>query len=302
MTPKAALAQMVQAAAPQQMPVTDLMAGLAGIAGKVALPEPVLKAIQQVMAQQVPISAGKVDPAGLQRAVLNSGVFQEAKLARGTGQLLSQPDMKSSLLSLRQTLGSWLGNLPQLAAITPVPPPMRGAVPRARDFQIQPIDPAAGPEQVGKHLLERTESALSRIRLHQHASLPDPSFRTGGDWSMDLPVLIGAQQALLHIHIHRDHDDTNDQETSERGWKLRFAVNLPELGEVGAQVSLRGRATGVMFWAVDEQTAQALQSDTATLREALEAAGLRPGAIIVRHGEPPAPPPAASGLFVDARS
>jgi len=301
-TPKTALSQMVQAAAPQQMPVSNLMAGLAGIAGKVALPGPVLKAIQQVMAQQLPIGAGKVGAAGLQRAVLNSGVFQEAKLAQGAVPLLAQPDMKSSLLGLRQALITWLGSLPQLAAVTPVPPPVRGAVPRARDVQIEPIDPSAGPEQVGKHLLERTEGALSRIRLHQHASLPDPSFRTGGDWSMELPVLIGTQQALLHIHIHRDQDDAKEQGTAERGWKLRFAVNLPELGEVGAQVSLRGRATGIMFWAIEEQTARALQSDTAVLREALEAAGLRPGAIIVRHGEPPELPPAASGHFVDARS
>lgn len=301
-TPAAALSQMVPAAAQRQMPVSNLMAGLTAIAGKVALPEPVLKAIQQVMAQQMPIGAGKVDAARLQRAIQNSGVFQEAKLAQGAGPLLVQPDMKSSLLALRQTLTTWLGNLPQLAAVTPMPPPVRGAVPRARDLQIHPVDPSTGPEQVGKQLLERTEGALSRIRLHQHASLPDPSLRTGGDWSLDLPVLIGAQQTLLHIHIHRDQDNANDHETGERGWKLRFAVNLPELGEVGAQVSLRGRATGIMFWAVDEQAARALQSDTAVLREALEAAGLKPGAIIARHGEPPTPPPAASGLFVDARS
>ena len=290
---------MVQAALPRQDSITSLTVALTGIAGRVALPEPVARAVQQVLAGRVTIDGGKLDGAELQKAVLRSGVFQEANLTRsGAPPLTPQADMKSTLLALRQTLTTWLGQQAPLTPASQIPPPIRGHVPRARASEVSSIDPRAAPEEVGKQLLERTEAALSRVRLHQSASLPDLAARTA-DWSMDLPVLVGQHQALLHLQIHRD--EHNGSETpAERGWQMRFAINLPGMGEVGAQVSLRGGATGVMLWATERATSEALEAEAASLRDSLAAAGLKPGAVLVRHGEPPAPAPAPSGHFVDA--
>lgn len=299
-TPQAALAQMVQASVPRQGSVTALTTALTNIAGKVMLPEPVARAAQQVLAGRVAIDAPRFDGSALQTAVRSSGVFQEAGLARGQ-PLLQQPDLKSALLALRQTLTTWLGQQAPVAAVAQIPPPLRGTTPRARASEPPPpLDAEAVPEEVGKHLLERTESALARVRLHQHASLPDPTGRTA-EWSMDLPVLVGTQQTLMQLQIHRDQH--NESETGgERGWQMRFALNLPEMGEVGAQVSLRSRSVGVMLWATDAATSAALDEKIVALRESLATAGLHPGAVIVRHGEPPAPPTAPSGHFVDART
>ncbi|WP_193335898.1 flagellar hook-length control protein FliK [Devosia beringensis] len=300
-TPQAALAQMVQAALPQQNSIVGLTAALTSIAGTVALPEPVVRAAQQVLANQLNVAGGKLDGASLQKAVLNSGVFQEAGLARaGTPLLVPQADMKTSLLALRSTLTSWLGQqLPVIAAVTQVAPPLRGKFPRVTGSGIPPIDPAAAADEVGKHLLERTEAALSRLRLHQHASLPDPNVK-GAEWSMDLPVVIAGHQTLLQLQIHRDEQNPGEA-ASERGWQMRFAINLPGMGEVGAQVSLRGRAAGVMLWASEPATSAALEADIDGLRGTLAGVGLTPGAIIVRHGAPPASPQAAnSGHLVDA--
>ena len=297
-TPQAALAQMVQASVPRQGSITALTTALASIAGKVVLPEPVARAAQQVLAGRVAIDGRRFDAATLQAAVRGSGVFQEANLARG--QALLQPDMKSALLTLRQTLTTWLGQQAPVAAVAQIPPPLRGTTPRARASEPPPIDADDTPREVGRQLLERTESALARVRLHQHASLPDPVGRTA-DWSMDLPVMVGTQQTLLHLQIHRDQQNEAEA-AAERGWQLRFALNLPGMGEVGAQVSLRARAVGVMLWATEPAASAVLDAEVAALRESLAAAGLHPGAIIVRHGEPPAPPAAPSGHFVDARS
>lgn len=301
-TPEAALAQMVQAALPQQNTVANLVAALTAIAGKVALPEPVVRAAQQVLANRVAIDGGRLDGAVLQKAMLNSGVFQEASLARaGTPLLPPQADMKSAMLALRQSLGNWLGQQPQLlASIAQPAPPLRGKIARVAALDIAPIDPAAAVEETGKHLLDRTEAALARTRLHQHASLPDPHVK-GADWSADLPVVVGGQQSLLQLQIHRDQHNGSEQ-ASERGWQMRFAINLPDMGEVGAQVSLRGSATGIMLWAAESDTTAALSADIDGLRDALSAAGLTPGAVIVRHGPPPeAPQPANSGHLVDSR-
>jgi hypothetical protein len=298
-TPQAALAQMVQTALPRQDGVTSLTAALTSIAGKVALPEPVARAAQQVLAGRVTIDGSKLDAAVLQKAILRSGIFQEAALVRaGSPVPTPQTDMKSALLALRQTLTTWLGQQAPLTPASHIPPPLRGHVPRARTSDAPPIDPGATPEEVGKQLLERTEAALSRVRLHQNASLPDPVAR-GADWSMDLPVMIGTHQTLLQLQIHRDEQNGSDA-PAERGWQLRFAINLPGMGEVGAQVSLRGVATGVMLWATERETSEALEADIEALRDTLASVGLKPSAVIVRHGEPPAPPPAPSGHLLDA--
>lgn len=291
---------MVQVAVQRQGPITSLTSALTSVAGKVALPEPVVRAAQQVLAGRLAAPNGKIEAATLQRAVLTSGVFQEAALVQG-GNTATQPDMKSALLALRQTLTTWLGPQAPIAPPTHIAPPMRGSVPRAKAADAPPIDPATAPEEVGKHLLERTEAALSRLRLHQQASLPDAAVRTGGDWSMDLPLLVGQHQTLLQIQIHRDQQGSAD-DSGERGWQMRFALNLPGMGEVGAQVSLRGTATGIMLWATESATSEALQAGLGELREALVSAGLKTGAVIVRHGEPPAPALAPSGHFVDART
>lgn len=297
-TPQAALAQMVHAAAPRQGTIMALTTALTAIAGQVALPEPVLRAAQQILGRQIAIDAPGFSGGTLQSALRGSGLFQEAMLARGQAPL-PQTDLKSALLGLRQSLGAWLGPEAPLTPVAQIAPPLRGNVPRARFPEPPPLDPEAGPETVGRQVLERTESALARLRLHQHASLPDPVVR-GADWSVDLPILAGGQPALLHIQIHRDAQSEGDAEAAP-GWQLRFAINLAGLGEVGAQVSLRGGATGVMLWAAEPQTAQALEAGLGELRAALAGAGLSPGALVVRHGAPPAPPTAPSGHFVDAR-
>ncbi|MET3925422.1 flagellar hook-length control protein FliK [Devosia sp. 2618] len=296
-TPRSALAQMANASLPRQAPVTELTAALTSIAGKVVLPEAVTKAAQQVLAGRVMIDSPKFDGGQLQAAVRGSGIFQEAGLAKGQLPLPSA-DLKSALLALRQTLTQWVGQQAPVAPASAVPPPLRGTTPRSRTPDTRAIDPASQPEEVGRQLLERTDWALSRVRLHQHASLPDPQGKTG-DWSLDLPVLIGTQQALMQLQIHRDEHREGDG-GAETGWQMRFALNLPTLGEVGAQVSLRGGTTGVMLWATDPAASQALEAEAMALRETLAAAGLKPGAVVVRHGAPPEPQPARSGHFIDA--
>ena len=301
MTQQGALAQLVHTEVQRQDTIQGLTTALSAIAGRVALPEPVARAAQAVMAGQVPIDPGKLDGAVLQRAVQSSGVFQEATLARGELPL-PQTDMKSALLSLRQNLSAWVG---QMAAIIPaaaIAPPVRGSVPRARAGDPPPIDPVAPAEEIGKHLLERTDSALGRMRLHQHASLPEQAnAQAPADWSMDLPVLIGQQQSILHLQIHRDAQHESET-ASERGWQMRFAIALPALGEVGAQVSLRGNATGVMLWADEPATAVSLDAELPALRTTLAGLGLNPGTVFVRQGAPLQLTPAPSGHFVDSSS
>ena len=291
---------MVQQALPRQDSVVGLTTALTQVVARVALPEPVMKAAQLVLGQSLSLDDGGPNAASLQRAIRGSGIFQEALLAGGLAKAAGA-DMKSALLGLHRQLGAWLGDQAPVEQVRTIPPPLRGMVPRARLDNLPLGDLPDDPQAAGKLLLERTEAALSRLRLHQHVSLPEPGARHEAQWSLDLPVVFGGQQSLLHIQIHRDRATTPEQ-GEERGWQVRFAVNLSDMGEVGAQISLRGMSTSVLLWAEREDTSAALADNVAMLRQELESLGLSPGAVVVRTG-PPSPTTGAgmsSGHIVDA--
>lgn len=296
--PQAALTQMVQQALPRQGSIVGLTTALSAAVERIALPEPVLKAAQQVLAQRLSLDGGQLDGAAVQKAVQNSGIFQEALLASGRGQAAGG-DLKTAMLGLQRQLGAWLGNQAAIDQVGAIAPPLRGQVPRARAGEAPPPDLPEDPVETGKLLLERTDAALSRLRLHQNASLPDPVSRHEAQWSLDLPVTVAGQQSLLQMQIHRDEDGAATR-PEDRGWQVRFAINLSDLGEVGAQVTLRGAVVGVMLWADRDETAQVLAGNVDMLRDTFTQSGLTPGAIVVRSGAPVNAPPAPSGHVVDA--
>ncbi|MEO5808304.1 flagellar hook-length control protein FliK [Devosia sp.] len=301
-TEQAAVAQMVQLSAGRQNTTTTLMSGLQALAqSQVPLPAPVAKAAAQVLATRTELNPQTLTGAVLQKAVLASGVFQESLLAAGTAPSTPQGDVKSALLSLRSALVSWLG--PDGAVVMPHmqrQPPVRGSGPRAQR-EAADFGPLSGsPEDIGKAVLDRTEGALARLRLHQHASLPDQSVRSGSELNLEIPVTINQQQSVLQMQVSRDGGGGNSAaQESERSWQIRFAMDLQNQGEVGAQVGLRGQKASVLLWAAEEATAQQLRGLLPQLGAELAAAGLDIGSISVRSGVPAAPARASGGL-VDA--
>lgn len=295
----AALAHMVQQALPGQSSIGALTGMLAAAIGRAGLPEPVLKAARQILDNQLTVRGGTIDAGALKSALRSSGIFQEAKLAQGA-PAAAGADTKSGLLAMRQGLSQWLGSQPQISQIAQIPPPLRHVLPRAKLPDVPLLDLPEDAEDLGRLLLERTEGALSRVRLHQHASLPEAQRGSESQWNMDLPIALGQHQAVLQLQIH--HDGGGDASRPEdRGWQVRFATNLPDLGEVGAQVSLRGQTTGIMLWADRDETAKAFSDNIEELRTSLESVGLKPGALVVRVGAPgEVHAPTASGHIVDA--
>ncbi|SFV31522.1 hook-length control protein FliK [Devosia crocina] len=293
-----ALAQMVQRALPAQASLGAITGVLSATISQLAVPEPVLKAARQILDNQLVARDGKIEGAALKGAIGRSGIFQEAMIAKGMAGEAAL-DTKSGLLALRQSLGQWLGNQAAIAQISQLPPPMRHVHPRARQPELLlPLLPT-DPEDMGRLLLERTEGALSRLRLHQNASLHDGSRTADSQWSLDLPVVYAGQQAIVHLQIHRD-PQSEEARPEDRGWQVRFAVNLASLGEVGAQISLRGLQTGIMLWADREDTAAQFSAGISELKQALEEAGLNLGALVVRNGGPSEmQAPASSGQFLD---
>lgn len=288
-SPQAALAQMVQQALPRQDSMVGLTTALTAAVSTFVLPEPVAKAAQQVLAGRVALDGQQVTGAALKLAVQKSGIFQEAMLAAGQGAQAAG-DAKSALLGLRQSLGAWLGQQAPVAQVASVAPPLRGLLPRARAGDGGTPSLPDDVLEAGKILLERTDAALSRLRLHQSASIPEPhASRQDAQWSLDLPVVVAGQQHLLQMQIHKDPESEGDRPEG-RGWQIRFAINLSDAGEIGAQISLRANTAGVLLWADRAETAAMLAEDAEGLKEALSGVGLTPGAVVIRTGAPmPAP-------------
>lgn len=299
---QAAVAQMVSQALPKQNSVAALNSVISAVAGRVPLPPDVLKAAQGVFGQQMNLDGGAIDPLVLKNAVKQSGIFHETLLGAGQAQS-ANGDLKGSLLGLQRALGAWLGsNAEMVQQLSQLPPPLKGLNPRVRQHREDANGLPRDPTEIGKILVDRTEASLARLRLHQGASMPDQSQTVGRQdqsWSLDIPVQYAGHHTVLSLQIQGEAPE-EETPTADRGWQVRFAIHLAEQGEVGAQLSLRGKRTNVLIWADQEATGQALKEHIEQLQTGLESVGLQPGAVIVRVGAPASPERAAGYNYVDA--
>jgi hypothetical protein len=297
-TPAAALAQMVPEALARQNSLAPLVASLAAIVARPgALPEPVLRAALQVLGQRIQLPVGGGPTAEqVERAIVRSGVYLEAGLARGVAPA---NDLKSGLIALKGALATWLGGNPApVAAAQQAAPPLRGMPPRAEPINLQPLPEA--PRDAARALHSQADAALSRVKLMQFASLPDadPARPAAPELRMEVPFLVGQQLMMAQFQVTRDAARRKSE--GKRGWTMRFAMMLPSAGEVGAEIGLLGRAVNVALWAADADTSARLEAALPELAPALAALGLEPGAMRVR-GLPPEAPKPASGRYLDSR-
>lgn len=299
--PQAALAQMIPEATTKQNSVGPLLTSLAALVSTpTGLPEPILRAAMQVLGRRILVPPdGRVSGEAIERGVAQSGVFLEAALAGGTPP---QADTKAALLNLRAIVTRWLGEVPQpapMAGDQPAPP-VHGLPPRAAPIEPPPLPEA--PREIARLVHEQADAAISRVKLAQLASLPDaPGPRVSGtEVRVELPFLIGHELVMAQIQIAPD-GRRREGADRRRGWTMRFAMNFSATGEVGAEVGVLGSAVNVALWAAEPDTAEALTSALPELTGALQAIGLKPGAIRVRRGAPE-PTVVPSGQLLDSLS
>jgi hypothetical protein len=81
---------------------------------------------------------------------------------------------------------------------------------------------------------------------------------------------------------------------------MRFSVNYAVTGEVGAQITLRGRRVSVALWAERQATAAVLTAMLPELGPGLSARGIEAVALNCRLGRPVEARPVPAGQYVDA--
>lgn len=275
-------------AAARQDSVAPLLARLAAIvtAAAPSLPRPLLELAQKVLANRVDLNRAAPDGRTLETALLRSGVL----LAPPAGQ--PSGDSRATLLALRAGLVGLLGGqaAAPVAEVKRPPPPIKGEPPRAPSPRLAQPEPAAnGEEDVARALLGQTDAALSRLKLLQAASQPAADARPDapaprGELRVEIPLLFGAQTGILQLLVERDGKQKRQQR--DRGWRMRFAMNFAETGEVGADIAMLGHAASVSIWAAEPEIADALEALLPELGPAIQRHGLELISLRVRRGTP----------------
>jgi hypothetical protein len=192
------------------------------------------------------------------------------------------------------------------------PPPFRGAAPSAQPIAAATLTPGAQPRDVAQRMLDQADGAIARQTLLQVASLPDRTDAAGVQfnanmsdtsprWSFEIPFAMPQGTALAQFEIERDGASGSQVEQTGRIWRARFTLNIEPTGPIHALVSLIGDKTAVRMWAERPETAQQLRAQSEQLVQALRAAELEPGDIVVAVGAPPQPA-AKAGRFLDRAS
>lgn len=297
------LADPAQAAARQDS-AAPLLARLATLvtAGYSPLPRQVIETAQRVLANRVDLDGGAPDGKALEAAVLKAGVLL-APQAREP-----PTDAKSALLALRSTLLALLdgdGAAPVATAARPAPP-IKGEPPRAPNPQAAIPDLPADSQETARTLLGHTDAALSRLKLLQSASQPvadtrpDAAPAPRNELRVEIPMVLGAETGILQLMVERDGKQKRDPER-QRGWRMRFAMNFSQTGEVGADIALLGRSASIAIWAADPDTADALDEMLPELAPAIQRHGLELTSLRVRRGAPQTARPAPGQLLDSAR-
>lgn len=297
----AALHDALAAAAPRQNGLASLFAELASLAARADLPPRVRIAAQALLALQ--LDAGAVTAETVAKALAQSGLYLEAKLAAGVSPA---GDLKAALLTLRGALNAWLGDAaPRASEQAAPPPPYRGAPPAAQATAAAQGGALSAPD-AGQLVRVAIEAALARHTMLQAASLPEPAalaMRNGEPQQrlvFDIPLLTPQGTAVVQLQIERDAPRKDGGGEAAPVWRLAFSVDVEPAGPVHARLAQIGARTHVSLTAERADSAQALRGNLGELKAMLAAAALEPGDLVCHVGQPqPAAATAAPGLFLD---
>ncbi len=307
----ASLTDALHEAFARQTSLAPLVANLDYVARNLRrnVPEQLRNAIDNVLNTLVPIE--KLSAATLEKALHQSGVFQESTLAQlaedGASSQLIQPDLKSTLLKLT----SLLQNLPREDSADGKPQINLSSQKAQQSLETQKseqpsIRADSTQAEIVDILTQQTGAALSRLRVLQFSSLPtaaapdaDPQIRPAQNLHIDLPLLLPNQTAVIPLQIERD-PERKDAKKHERRWRVRFTFNLTELGSIHALLAFGAGLVNVTLWAEQPHTFQIFKADEEELRGALSADTLDIGSLEVRAGSPHSTVPA--GSLLDTRT
>jgi hypothetical protein len=232
----------------------------------------------------IPNAADLAKPEGLARAVKDSGVFLENRLANDSPAEVRQSianDLKALLSTLKQTLVRAGATVQQVVSSPTYPfPSLRGT--------LAPIDRApatlANIDTIGRAINElagQTDGALARINTLQlvNAETNGPT----SAWLLELPLRRDGDPETIRFRFERNNHDSR---SGEQDWTVEAAMDLGVGGALHARVALHGTRVGVQLRAESAALLAELQANVNELVAVLEEAGLQVDRVQCMRGAP----------------
>ncbi|MFW6380149.1 MAG: flagellar hook-length control protein FliK [Halorhodospira sp.] len=268
--PRPSLERTLRQALPRQATAADLAA--AAYPQEPLTPEGFWHPSCQKMRDALPTAAELATPAGLRQAVVNAGLFLEARLARGED---TQRDLKGHLHACTAALQ----------------PPPTTATP-----------PSSSPPATAPPLAPMLEGLLLRIQALQARLALSPPPPATSAWGIDLPVRTGDALNALRLLVQPASGNRKRSAT----WTVQAHLLLHTLGPVYVTLHLQGHRVDTAWWAERRDSAEHLAAALPALEERLRAAALEPGALTCYHGSPAqdatAPQATATAGMIDERA
>ncbi len=310
-TPPSAVTEQVRTDLPRQQPLVNLLQTIRDLGpqlGQLRLPPAQQSALLALQQSVVRLDSASPPAQQVQQAVQRSGIWLEAAVAAAPkspdkSERASErigADLKNRLLSLVRTAtpqspqsgGTAKGTAPPPIK-TPLPPPLPAPFAQGRLRADKPVaepapairEPAAALEAVR----QQAEGALARIQLNQAASLPREPGQPA-TWHLEVPLQLGAQVEVIPMRIEQEPDPNKANGSEGPTFHLTLAMDLAELGEVHARVSVRGDRVNTTFWAVDGDTVTQIENHLPRLAAAFGRAGLKCEQLRCLPGESPPGP------------
>jgi hypothetical protein len=251
--PLAALGGHLQVLMPRQgrveQPLTTLMSfsGNTSILALLGLKEGFLQRLSKSLSQFESLSASKE----LKKAIGESGLFFESKLLQ-RGGLGLQDDVKTLLMKLLARANQALSGQASVAA----------------------SGKSAAEQTVLLNLKSEIEGAMATISLNQLASSQHGE-RGATAWLFDVPFQLQELLYSLSLRIERDdHQGRGEDEDKEKDWRVALSINLPQLGQIEAELFLCGSKVSVVMYSERDDTAGIIASQLDSLKSGLQSRGL----------------------------
>lgn len=221
-----------------------------------------LQKIATQILQNLPQRQQLNDSAGLKQALVNSGLFLEAKTTElnKNPQLAFDQDFKANLLKFIETLKKELARPEQNAAET------------------TDLDTL-------KSLQQKTEGNLAKLSLDQLVSLPKED-NPKQVWTMDLPFVDRGNADTVTMQIEREKD-TNSQTPENENWSVMITMNPPGLGTIQCKLAFHNETINTYFRSREPETTELISHHLDQLKSQLEAAGLKAGVLNIQSGLQP---------------
>ena len=142
----------------------------------------------------------------------------------------------------------------------------------------------ASQEQVIDKLLRLTEGTIAKLQTQQlqQQQLNDTQKPS---WIFELPIRNDTSLDSLIIYINKDNSNKHSEYLSP--WKLIIKLSIETLGDIQANVSLRGNKLSVTFWLDNPETSKLFSNNAKRLEAKINKTGLISELIKCRCDTPP---------------